>query len=398
MRIALLCHYPDDDTAPAGGVWAVGRNLAAGLATAGAEVHVVRYVAMPGSGTPRLTTASRNAPAGAELFVHTVELPRSRRRPLRRLASVPALVTALQQIRPDAITAHESEYGLAAVRSGFPTAVTIHGIPRREFWAFRTLRNRADLALTVWQDWLLAPRVQHIVAIADYVIQQYRRRTQAQFHRIDVPIGDVFFAAPEREPDPHTLLLVGGMNERKDPVTLLRALALLKQQPDLAAVELRIAGRVSETGFGGRLRRYIAAHDLSANVRFLGALDQPALALAYAASAVTVLSSRQETSPAVLMEAMAARRPVVATDVGGVGEIVADGYTGFITPPGDAQALAARITELLRRPERAATMGCAGRDLAEVRYRRDWVGRQYVALLTQVAQGGTRSFAATSNA
>ncbi len=398
MRIALLCHYPNDDAAPAGGVWAVGRNLAAGLAAAGAEVHVVRYVAAPGAGAPQLSTVSRNGPTGTELFVHTIELPRSRSQPLRRLASVPALIAALQQIRPDAITAHESEYGLAAVRSGFPTAVTIHGIPRREFWAFRTLRNRVDLALTVWQDWQLAPQVQHIVAIADYVIQQYRRRTRAQFHRIDVPIGDVFFAAPPREPDPHTLLLVGGMNERKDPLTLLRALTLLRQEPDLAALELRIAGRVSERGFGGRLRRYIATHGLSANVRFLGTLDQPALALAYAASAVTVLSSRQETSPAVLMEAMAVRRPVVATAVGGVGEIVADGYTGFVTPPGDAQALAARIAELLRQPERAAAMGRAGRDLAEVRYRRDWVGRQYVALLKQLAQGGTHAVVGASSA
>jgi glycosyltransferase involved in cell wall biosynthesis len=170
---------------------------------------------------------------------------------------------------------------------------------------------------------------------------------------------------------------------------LLRALTLLQRQPDLAGVELRIAGRVSEQGFGARLRRFIVRNGLSDNVRFLGVLDQPALAMAYAASAVTVLSSRQETSPAVLMEAMAARRPVVATGVGGVGEIVAEGYTGFVTPPGDAEALAARLADLLRQPDRAAALGLAGRDLAEARYRRDWVGRQYVALLTQLAEQGT---------
>lgn len=381
MRVALLCHYPDDEAAPAGGVWAVGRNLAAGLVAAGADVHVVRYVAVAGSGTPRVATAGR-----PPLTVHTVEIPRSRRYPLRRLAAVPALAQALAAVRPDAVTAHESEYGLAALRSGFPTAVTIHGIPRREFWAFRTLRNRLDLAVTVWQDELLARQVQHIVAIADYVVAQYQGRTRAQFHRIDVPIGDVFFAAPERPPDRHSLLLVGGMNERKDPLTLLAALRLLCAEPDLADLELRIAGRVSETGFGARLRRTIADYGLAERVRFLGSLDQPALAQAYAASALTVLSSRQETSPAVLMEAMAARRPVVATDVGGVREIVEHGQSGLVVPPGDPAALAAAIAQVLRQPDGGAEMGRCGRALAEARYRREQIGRQYLALLQQLSE------------
>ncbi len=136
MRIALLSHYPDDETAPAGGVWAVGRNLAAGLVAAGAEVHVVRYVAAPAGSQPRTVVGGR-----PPLVVHTVLLPRRRSQPLRRVAAAPALIQAVQAIRPDAISAHESEYGLAAVRSGFPAAVTIHGIPRQEFCAFRGWRS-----------------------------------------------------------------------------------------------------------------------------------------------------------------------------------------------------------------------------------------------------------------
>ena len=97
------------------------------------------------------------------------------------------------------------------------------------------------------------------------------------------------------------------------------------------------------------------------NVRFLGPLNQPALAEAYASSALTALSSRQETSPAVLMEAMAARRPVVATDVGGVPEIVAHGESGLVVPAGDAEALAVGIERLLADPEQAQAMGERGR-------------------------------------
>ena len=384
MRIALLSHYPDDETAPAGGVWAVGRNLAAGLVEAGAEVHVVRYVAAPAGGEAR-TAVSGQPP----LVVHTVLLPRRRSQPLRRAAAVPALIRAVQAIRPDAISAHESEYGLAAVRSGFPAAVTIHGIPRQEFRAFRRWRNRLDLALTVGQDWLMVREARHIVAINDYALRQYQSRTRAQFYRINVPIGEVFFQVAERAPDPHTLLLVGGMNERKDPLLMLQALALVRERvPD---VVLRIAGRPLHGPFGARVQRVIDDLRLAAHVQFLGSLDQPRLAQAYAAAAVTVLSSRQETSPAVLMEAMAARRPVVATAVGGVAEIVADGQSGYVTPPGDAAALAERVQRLLLDPALASALGAAGRILAEANFRRDRVGRQYLAMLRYIALGLTTS-------
>jgi glycosyltransferase involved in cell wall biosynthesis len=90
------------------------------------------------------------------------------------------------------------------------------------------------------------------------------------------------------------------------------------------------------------------------------------------------------------MEAMAARRPVVATDVGGVAEIVADGRSGYVTPPGDATALAARVQRLLLDPAAAAGMGVAGRALAEANYRRELVGRQYLAMLRYIAHGLTR--------
>jgi glycosyltransferase involved in cell wall biosynthesis len=312
-----------------------------------------------------------------------VQLPRKRGQPLRRVAAVPALIECLHRIQPDAVTAHESEYGLAAVRSGFPAAVTIHGIPRQEFRAFKRPRMRIDLALTIWQDWVLAREVRHIVAINEYAREQYRRRTRAEFSRINVPIGDVFFDVAPREPDPLTILIVGGMNERKDPMTLLQAVALLR--PQLPAVKVRIAGRIPSSEFGDQLTAFIRDHGLERNVQLLGALNQPALAEAYASSALTALSSRQETSPAVLIEAMAARRPVVATDVGGVREIVDDGASGLVTPAGDAEALARGIERILSDSRLAHAMGECGRLLAERGYRRDQIGRQYVDLLARLA-------------
>ena len=375
LRIALLCHYPDDDIAPAGGVWSVGRNLAVGLVNTGVEVHVVRY-------KPADHGAARvHVRDNGQLFVHTIELPRRRRQPFRRIDAVPALIARLNEIRPDAITAHESEYGLAAVRSGLPAAVTIHGMPRQEFRAFHW-QNRLDMAVTLWQDWLMVRDVQDIVAINNYAIDQYRRRTNARFHRINIPIGEVFFSAAPRTPDPHSVLMVEGMNERKDPVTMIQAIALVRRR--ITDVRLDIAGRLPAGSYGETVRQTIADLDMDGCVTFVGLVNQPELADLYASHAMLALSSRQETSPCVIAEAMAGGRPVVATAVGGVSEMVLEDETGFVVPAGDAQALADRIEAVLADPSNARRLGERGRVVAEQGYRRNVIGRQYTDLLQRL--------------
>lgn len=77
---------------------------------------------------------------------------------------------------------------------------------------------------------------------------------------------------------------------------------------------------------------------------------------------VVVLSSHMEANPVCLLEAMACEKPVVATAVGSVGEVVRDGRTGWLVPPGDAEAMARRIVDLLRDPPSAAALGRAGRE------------------------------------
>lgn len=84
-----------------------------------------------------------------------------------------------------------------------------------------------------------------------------------------------------------------------------------------------------------------------------------------AAADLVVLPSHAEGFPNVLLEAMATGRPVVASAVGDTPDIVRDGVTGFLTPPGDAAALAARIGELLADPALRARQGAAGRALVE---------------------------------
>ncbi len=117
---------------------------------------------------------------------------------------------------------------------------------------------------------------------------------------------------------------------------------------------------------------------IAANVRFLGTRrDVPAL---LAVADLLVHPSLQEGFCNALIEAMAAGKPVVATDVGGNREAVVHGETGLIVAARDAQALAAAMLDVLARPDRGAALGRAGRRRAVERFQRSHMVPQYEAL------------------
>ena len=104
---------------------------------------------------------------------------------------------------------------------------------------------------------------------------------------------------------------------------------------------------------------------------------------------VFVLTSLWEGLPRVLIQAMAAGLAVVATAVDGNAEAVEDGVNGFLTPPGDPQALAAALLRLLGDPALAGQMGAAGRERADefgARKMVDDIAALYEALLVKCAQ------------
>lgn len=124
---------------------------------------------------------------------------------------------------------------------------------------------------------------------------------------------------------------------------------------------------------------------LGDRVRLLGARED--VAVLYRALDVAVLSSHPivETLPVTLLEAAACGTPAVATAVGSVAEVIVEGETGFIVPPGDAGKLAARIVGLLRDAPLRERMGAAARRRAERHFdERDMI-RRYEELFAETA-------------
>ncbi|HVN17602.1 MAG TPA: glycosyltransferase family 4 protein [Dongiaceae bacterium] len=113
----------------------------------------------------------------------------------------------------------------------------------------------------------------------------------------------------------------------------------------------------------GELRAYVASNNLNRKVSFLG--DYAAIPELLAALDIVVLPSTSESLPNVVLEAMSARRPVVASAVGGCTELIEHNHTGLLVPAGDAKALAQQILLLLDRPELRVRLGNEARKHAE---------------------------------
>ncbi len=162
-------------------------------------------------------------------------------------------------------------------------------------------------------------------------------------HVVAYPAGDRFAPRPTARADPGgPLLFVGNVIARKGLHTLIEALALTDSE-----VMLNIAGRDDvDPVYTAQIRHMIKTHGLTHRVRWLGYLDDLALAHVYAASAALMMPSQYEGFGIVALEAMGFGLPVIASTAGGAREFVSHGHTGFLIAPHDAPALARHIDAL----------------------------------------------------
>lgn len=156
------------------------------------------------------------------------------------------------------------------------------------------------------------------------------------------------------DPSARIVGTVGRLNPAKDQVGMLKAFARVR-----ASVPEAVLVLVGDGPLRPRLESVAREQGVGAHVRFLG--DRSDVARIARGFEMFVLSSLTEGYSIALMEACALGLPIVATTVGGNGEIVEDGLNGLLVPPADPVALADAIVSLLDDPRRSARMGDAGR-------------------------------------
>ena len=181
-----------------------------------------------------------------------------------------------------------------------------------------------------------------------------------------------------------TVLTVANLRKEKAHEVLLGAAArLAPRHPQLKFLIAGDGPRYAE------LRALAQRLDVEHQVRFLGHTEDVPSLLAQAD--VFVLPSRSEAFPNAVLEAMATGLPIVASGVGGILELVEDGVTGLLVPPGEAPMLADRLCRLMNDPALASRLGHAARAEALARYSFDRMVAAFETLyLTELTRRGVR--------
>lgn len=393
LRILLVSQEVPPETGW-GGIGTYVGILAPALAAAGHEVHVLSVV-----------------PGQSRTDVHSDDGVVVHRRDLRRLRGVGRLsgltetwgrwslsravareVDALIDDR-DLFDVVESpnwnaEGLLLATGGRAPVVVRLHSWASQIFPHFgpRTLDARFAVRLE-----------ERLVQAADIVVGT-RVQIDDAGSRLGIPPDALRVVPPPvpveplgpPPPGPPSVLFVGRLEARKGPETVVAAFRQVARA--VPGARLVLAGGDSSTpgvpSYAAWLRELAHGLGVGDRLEIVGRAGADAVTALRRQASVCVMPSRWESFGYVAAEGLAAGRPVVASDVGGLREVVDDGETGFLVGIEDADAWAAALVTLLRDPDRAAGFGRLGARRMEERY----APRRIAALTVDAYSEAVRRF------
>jgi glycosyltransferase involved in cell wall biosynthesis len=328
-----------------------------GPSTGGIRRHVVELARrLPGQGWASPIAGPAGVLGGPGELAHAVPVPGAPTPAL--LAARRALRAAVAATGADVVHAHGLKAGWLATLAGLPVpvVVTVHNLvldeaAGRSAGVLRALEAR------------LPGRADATIAVSTAIGERFAGRAGAERVRVVRPVGPA--PAPSRAPakvradlgvapDAPLVVTVARLHPQKDLPTLLRAAAALRRQ--VPGVRVVVVGEGPDMAALTALATELGVAD---TVQLAG--PSPDAADELAAADVVAMCSLWESGPLVVAEALALGRPVVATPVGFVPEVIDDGASGRIVPVGDPAALARALGEVLADPAGAARMAEAGR-------------------------------------
>ena len=291
--------------------------------------------------------------------------------PLDDLRALVALVRLMREFKPDIVHTHLAKAGtlgrLAARIAGVPVVIhTYHGTVFRGY--FGSLRSRLFLEI----ERRVARATTRLIAItAGQRRELIALGIGSEAKVLEIPLGLELGPFVEALPSRAEARRLLDLTSDGPVVAIIARLVPIKD----VGLFLQAFARLSATATGlvvgdgeerAALEAQAAELGVASRCRFLGWRSD--VRSIYAAADVVVLTSRNEGSPVSIIEAMAAGRAVVCTDVGGVSDVVASAVSGILVPYGDPAALAAAIDRLLADPAARARLGDEARRAVYPRY------------------------------
>lgn len=299
---------------------------------------------------------------------------------LKRMVSLAGLGVSsfwrLRKLRPDIIHSHSMDLGFfvrpAARFHRIPVINTCHGSSLAKPQLPASVRKLERFMLR-------HGGFRRIITVDETSVPAF---TSAGLHHITyVPNGlnaDVMPQRPAKPNDKFVIFFVGRLERDKGVGDLLQAVARLKNRDQL---EVRL---VSDGSMAAEYKALAHELGLDNTVKFLGQLPPRKTAKQFAAADMFVLPSYHEGFPIVILEAWAARLPLVTTSVGAMKTVCHHGEDALIITPGDVDALVQAIEALRDDEALRGKLAANGRKLVETTYNYDAIARRFQAIYDEV--------------
>jgi glycosyltransferase involved in cell wall biosynthesis len=292
----------------------------------------------------------------------------------------------LERSRIDVVHCHEFTifcYAAAGCAlASVPLIATVHG---KNYWPERAYRRaalrwairRASAFVAVSED--LRRHIMDTLDVGGECINVVANGIDLEKFRSEAVPCELVRARHGAHRDDIVIVCVAALERIKAHDILFDAIAAVRM--GVPSLKLWLVG---EGCLRESLERRSAELGLTDTIRFLG--WQPEVQSLIAAADVSVLASRSEGMPLAVIESMACARPVVATLVGGIGEIIEHGVSGFLVAPGSANELADALLRFARDRELRERIGRAGLEQARRRFGLRQMVERYEQLYRQVSR------------
>lgn len=257
----------------------------------------------------------------------------------------------------------------ALQRHGIKMMLTVHGLLREE--KKQALLRKPSLK-TLYQYIVQSrdertilnatPRVIVDTAYVEDMLQHYGLKHVPEMHVIPQGIDETFYSI-SCNPKSNMILCVGAIAPRKGHIYTVEMFNRLRAKG--IDVKLRIIGSLADKAYYEQLKQKIADSPYKSDILLEVNLPREELLKAYADAKLFVLHSREESQGIVFAEAMATGLPVVATKIGGIPYVVADGKSGLLCPYADVDAMTEMVAQLLSDEQQWQSFSAAAREIAK---------------------------------
>ena len=295
-----------------------------------------------------------------------------------------------EEVKPDLIHVFGTEYwhstaAALAAEEKYPVLVSMQGVVDACTKHYMCYLKESDVHRRTFRDWLkhdsleqqqakfrvragfereTLERVRHVAGRTSFDHDEVLKINQnLTYHHLGEVLRKPFYETGERKPVPHSIFISQGNYPLKGAHLVLEALPIIiRKYPDAT---LTIAGddltrnrtwkeKVKISGYGKLLRRLIRENDLAGHVHFTGSVDAEEMKQLYLGAEVFVCPSSVENSPNSVGEAMLQKTPVVASETGGIVDVIEPDTEACFFTPGNIEELAERVLYVMDNPGEAS--------------------------------------------